>query len=130
MDLTSSILSTIPTDSQSNLSSTSNVRPSEILFLESFPFFSDFMNSNSFMKFKRSRTNVISSDAAILEGHTSCLPGPHPGLLQADLVTRSAHAKWYHHSKGPWFVHSNRFTRHIVAILTLLRFLGGGLDLC
>ena len=44
--------------------------------------------------------------------------GPHPGLLQADLVTHSAHAKWYRHSKGPWFGHSNRFTWHIVAILT------------
>ena len=38
------------------------------------------------VNFKRSSTNVtdISSDVAILEGHTSCLPGPHPGLLQTD----------------------------------------------
>ena len=104
MDIASSILTTIPTDSQSQIRSnvTSNIKPSnkttkrvrakkvswnydETLFI--------FMDLNSFMKLKRSSTNVISLDVAILERLTSCLPCPHPRLLQTDLETHSTHAK-------------------------------------
>ena len=38
-----------------------------ILLLESFALFVDFMDSNSFMKFKRSSTNIISLDVCACE---------------------------------------------------------------
>ena len=103
----SSIIATILTDSQSQIRSTLNVRPSN-----------------------KTTKRVISSDVAILEGRTSCLPGPHLGLLQTDLVTHSAHAKWYRQGKGLRFGRSKHFTRPVVAILTSLQFIGGGLNLC
>ena len=175
MDIASSILATIPTDSQSQIRSTLNVRPSNkttkcvrakkvswnydetialinVMGTENiqrkmegmmvynhkiWKYVADQLYSRTMprqvgilMKFKRSSTNVISSDVAILEGRTSCLPDPHPRLLQADLVTHSARAKWYHQSKGPWFGRSKCFTRPIVAMLTSLWYFGGGLDLC
>ena len=59
----------------------------------------------------KTTTCVISSDVAILDRR---LPGPHPELLQTDLVTSSAHVKWYRQSKGCRIGCSKHFTRPTV----------------
>ena len=121
VDIASSILATIQTDSQSQIRSTSNVRP-----------------SNKTTKCVRSWNSR--EVARMLHYFFGCrhlgktyklFTRPTSGIIAnwySDL--HSAHVKWYRHSKGPWFGRRKRFTRPVVAILTLLRFFGGGLDLC